>query len=301
MKNNDELLEQIIKDEFEKAAKEEEVTLLEDDSIHVPAGMKEALYLNISNKIKEIDKMETVTAEEEKEEKQPDNLYANMSEEDRKALEIGRRVMEEEARAEREGKVVRKKKRIRMYFGVAAALVFAMALGVTSMGGPEKLIKMVTQMVGEREVEKVNSSDDNLILVNEDEEEAYQKISEEFGVEPVKVMISLKDMKFGHMEFDDSLKTVELSYDIAGEKMLYLINASYTKNSFGIDVEDEVVEKFSMEVQGRNIEVKQYQVENADENRFLASFIEKKLKYYLIGTMKQEEFELILNNLHFPE
>lgn len=300
MKNNDELLEQMIKDEFEKAAKEE-VTLLEDDNIHVPAGMKEALYLKISSKIEEFDKIEVETAEEEKEEKQPDNLYANMSEEDRKALEIGRRVMEEEARAEREGKVVRKKKRIRMYFGVAAAFVFAMALGVTSMGGPEKIIKMVTQMVGDREVEKVNSSDENLILVNEDEEEAYQRISEVFGVEPVKVMISLKNMKFGHMEFDDSMKTAELSYDIAGEKMLYLINASYTKNLFGIDVEDEVVEKFSMEVQGRNIEVKQYQVENADENRFLASFIEKKLKYYLIGTMKQEEFELILNNLHFPE
>ena len=79
MKNNDELLEQMIKDEFEKAAKEE-VTLLEDDNIHVPAGMKEALYLKISSKIEEFDKIEVETSEEEKEEKQPDNLYANMSE-----------------------------------------------------------------------------------------------------------------------------------------------------------------------------------------------------------------------------
>ena len=68
MKNNDELLEQMIKDEFEKAAKEE-VTLLEDDNIHVPAGMKEALYLKISSKIEEFDKIEVETAEEEKEEK----------------------------------------------------------------------------------------------------------------------------------------------------------------------------------------------------------------------------------------
>lgn len=297
MKNNDELLEQMIKDEFEKAAKEE-VTLLEDDNIHVPAGMKEALYLKISSKIEEFDKIEVETSEEEKEEKQPDNLYANMSEEDRKALEIGRRVMEEEARAEREGKVVRKKKRIRMYFGVAAAFVFAMALGVTSMGGPEKIIKMVTQMVGDREVEKVNSSDENLILVNEDEEEAYQRISEVFGVEPVKVMLVSENMKFVNMKLDEMLQIAELFYEYDGENFIYLISASHNKDSFGYEIADKVVNKYSLNVYGKEIEIKQYQV-NEEGERYSASFKEMGLKYFLFGTMEQAEFELIVSNLHF--
>lgn len=298
MKNNDELLEQMIKDEFEKAAKEE-VTLLEDDNIHVPAGMKEALYLKISSKIEEFDKIEVETAEEEKEEKQPDNLYANMSEEDRKALEIGRRVMEEEARAEREGKVVRKKKRIRMYFGVAAAFVFAMALGVTSMGGPEKIIKMVTQMVGDREVEKVNSSNDNLILVSEDEEEAYQRITEEFGVVPVKVVLVSEDMKFINMELDEVMQTAELYYEYDGRKLVFFINASYKRESFGYGVADEVIDEYFMEVQGREIEIKKYQVAGKEEVRLSADFKEMGLKYLLTGIVEQSEFELIVNRLHF--
>lgn len=298
MKNNDELLEQMIKDEFEKAAKEE-VTLLEDDNIHVPAGMKEALYLKISSKIEEFDKIEVETSEEEKEEKQPDNLYANMSEEDRKALEIGRRVMEEEARAEREGKVVRKKKRIRMYFGVAAAFVFAMALGVTSMGGPEKIIKMVTQMVGDREVEKVNSSNDNLILVSEDEEEPYQRITEEFGVVPVKVVLVSEDMKFINMELDEVMQTAELYYEYDGRKLVFFINASYKRESFGYGVADEVIDEYFMEVQGREIEIKKYQVAGKEEVRLSADFKEMGLKYLLTGIVEQSEFELIVNRLHF--
>ena len=298
MKNNAELLEQMIRDEFEKAAKEE-VTLLEDDNIHVPAGMKEALYLKISSKIEELDKIEVETSEEEKEEKQPDNLYANMSEEDRKALEIGRRVMEEEARAEREGKVVRKKKRIRMYFGVAAAFVFAMALGVTSMGGPEKIIKMVTQMVGDREVEKVNSSNDNLILVSEDEEEAYQRITEEFGVVPVKVVLVSEDMKFINMELDEVMQTAELYYEYDGRKLVFFINASYKRESFGYGVADEVIDEYFMEVQGREIEIKKYQVAGKEEVRLSADFKEMGLKYLLTGIVEQSEFELIVNRLHF--
>lgn len=298
MKNNDELLEQMIKDKFEKAAKEE-VTLLEDDNIHVPAGMKEALYLKISSKIEEFDKIEVETSEEEKEEKQPDNLYANMSEEDRKALEIGRRVMEEEARAEREGKVVRKKKRIRMYFGVAAAFVFAMALGVTSMGGPEKVINMMKRAVGSREITQVDSSDDNLVIVDEDEEEAYEKITEEFGIMPVKILIVSENMKFVNMKLDEVMQMAELCYEYDDRKLIYFISASYKNEAFGYGVADKVIDKYLMEVQGVEIEIKKYQVAGKNEVRFSADFKNMGLKYLLTGIMEQSEFELIVNNLHF--
>lgn len=297
MKNNDELLEQMIKDEFEKAAKEE-VTLLEDDNIHVPAGMKEALYLKISSKIEEFDKIEVETSEEEKEEKQPDNLYANMSEEDRKALEIGRRVMEEEARAEREGKVVRKKKRIRMYFGVAAAFVFAMALGVTSMGGPEKIISMMKRVVGNLEVDQVDSTEENKVI-EEDESEAYQIVSEKFGVEPVRLVIISENMKFINMKFDEVLQTAELYYEYNGNKLSYLISASHKKTAFGIVIADEVIDKYTMDTHGKEIEVKKYQVVGEDVVKYSASFKEMGLKYFLYGIMEQPEFELLVENLHF--
>ncbi len=357
MKNYDELLEQRIKEEYEREAKEEEAALLKDDSIIMPSGKKEDLYLKICEEIEKLEKagkLETVedmekeeveeegkekkatvehagkvenigsvdrvdridgvnrvgrvdgaegVTESEREEKiekgQHEDLYANMSEEDRKALEIGRRVMEEAARMQKGGKVVHKKKRVRVYVGIAAALVLAMAVGVTSMGGPEKIIRLMTQMVGDRELERVDSSDDNLTLTNEEEDEAYQKIGEEFGIQPVKVVLVSEDMKFVNMKLDEVLQTAEICYEYNDKKLMYFISASYREDSFAYEVADKVIDKYIMEVDGKQIEITKYQVAGEKSVRFSADFEDMDLKYFLAGTMEQSEFELIVENLHF--
>lgn len=295
MKNLDENLEQMIKEDYMRAAAEEETVIQNDDSL-VPEGKKEAIYEKISAEIKK---------------KEKEKLFSNMSAEDRRALEIGRKILEEEARRAEEGneikeektrdevRVVRRKKRGRVYFGIAAALVLAMAMGITSMGGPETIVKMVTQIIGKREVEKVNSSENNLIIEQENEEEAYQKVKEEFNVELVRIVMVSENMKFVDMKYDEMIKTAELNYDYAGEKMHYLINASFKDESLGVDVEDEIIDKYSLQVQGRTIEIKQYQVDGKKKSRFSANFEEMGLEYFLTGTMKKSEFELIINNLHF--
>ena len=155
MKENMDRLEQAIREEFDRAAREEEASILEDDSLGVPEGVEATLFAGISEKIEAM---------------RQEDLYANMSEADKKALEIGRRVMEEEAREEARSKTRRKKRRFRMYIGLAAALVLAMAIGVNSLGGPERIIRMLTQIVGDREVVQVDSDNDNLIIVGEDSE-----------------------------------------------------------------------------------------------------------------------------------
>lgn len=299
MRNRDEKLEQMIKDDFMRAAAEEENVLLKDNSV-VPEGKKESIYEKISAEIAEM-----------KKEKQED-LYAAMSEEDRRALEIGRRILEEEARkaqeenepeeevAREEVKVVRRrKKRVRVYVAVAAALVLALSIGVTSMGGAERIIRMVTRMVGEREIEKVNSGEDNMIIVDEDEEEAYQKISEEFGIQPVRIVAISEDMNFINMKLDEVIQIAELYYNYNDEKLVYVISASHKKDSFGFKIKDRVIDKYPLKFRDKEIIIKQYQVADGETERFSASFEEMKVKYFLTGTMKKEEFELIVNNLHF--
>lgn len=319
MKNNDKMLEMMIKEEYEREAQEEEAALLEDDDIIMPAGKKEALYLKISEEIEKLEKaglkasVDTTDKikEEEKTEdqmnregkklpEQHENLYANMSEEDLKALAIGRRILEEEEKANRERKVVRKKKkRMQMYIGLAAALVLAMTAGLTSMGGPEKIIKMMTQMVGNREVEQVDSSEDNLIIVDGDEIEAYQKIGEELGVEPVRLVAVFEDIEFVSMRLDEVSQTAELYYEYKDKRLSYLISASYKKTALGFEIADDVIDEYIMDVDGKEIEIKEYQVVEGDVMRYSASFKEMGLKYFLYGIMEQSEFELIIKNLHF--
>ena len=76
-----------------------------------------------------------------------------------------------------------------MYIAVAAVLVATLAVSVSAMGGPERMVRMVRQAVGDREVEQVDSSDENLVIVEENEEEAYQQLKEIYGVEPIRIII----------------------------------------------------------------------------------------------------------------
>lgn len=286
MKGKKDQFEHMITEDFEQLAKEEEEEILKDDSIQMPEGFKESLRAKLEEQIKE---------------KEREELYSKLSEEDRLALEVGHKVLEEEKNKEVEIEVTRKKKRRKLYLTLAASLVLVMAISVTSIGGPKRIVSMMKRIVGDREVEQVDSSDDNLIIVKENEEEAYQKISEEFGVEPVKIIYLTPKMKFKRMEFDENLHTAELSYGYEEESMIYLINASYANASWGVDVEDEIVNIEERVLNGCSIEIKEYKTPKTNTKRYSASFKYNGLEYFLIGTMPGDDFNNIVNNLFFSK
>ena len=284
MKESKDQLEQIIKNEYDRLAQEEENDIQADDTIEVPEGTKESLRAKIDQQIEEMKK---------------EKIYAQLSEEDRKALELGRKIMAEEEQEKAEAKVVHKKKRFKMYFGLAAVLILVMAVGITSIGGPERIVRMLKQAVGDREVEKVTSGEDSKTDMEENEEKAYEKIKEEFGVEPVKVAQKPENMRFTRMEFDEAIQTAELYYECDDENIVYLINASYRDASWGVDVEDKIISSTKKEIEGCEIELKEYRINKSNEEKYSAKFKYEGLEYFLIGTMKKEKFEVIINNLFF--
>ena len=189
-------LEQRIAEDFKKLAQaEEEKTRKEAESekdIRMPEGTKEAVRARLDEEIKKIEDAE---------------VYDRLSEEDRRALELGRKVLREEKEKEKEkeekafeGKTRKHHRRPRrVYIAVAAVLVATLAVSVSAMGGPERMVRMVRQAVGDREVEKINSSDENLVIVEENEEEAYQEIDNLFNVEAVKLIEKPKNMIFSKL------------------------------------------------------------------------------------------------------
>ncbi|MCF2669026.1 DUF4367 domain-containing protein [Faecalicatena contorta] len=284
MKESKDQLEQIIKNEYDRLAQEEENDIQADDTIEVPEGTKESLRAKIDQQIEEMKK---------------EKIYAQLSEEDRKALELGRKIMAEEEQEKTEAKVVHKKKRFKMYFGLAAVLILVMAVGITSIGGPERIVRMLKQAVGDREVEKVTSGEDSMTIVEENEEKAYEKIKEVFGVEPVKLTQKVEKMKFNRMELDEEMQIAELFYEYKGENIVYFINASYADASLGIDVEDEVVNNSKKNIEGCEIEIKEYRTPSTNTERYSAKFKYNGLEYFLVGTMEKEAFDIIINNLFF--
>ncbi len=282
-------LEELLREEFDRIAGEEE-NVLREENISIPEETQEIIYAGIQEKIR--------AAEREKEK---ERLYAQLSEEDMKALEIGRRILEEEAAGERKVRTVKIRKRLRMCVGLAAALTLTMAIGVTSMGGPERIIQMMTRTIGDREITQIDSREDNLI-VEENEEEAYQKIGEEFGVEPVRIWNKTEEMKFIEMEYDEEIQIANLYYEYSDSTLIYLINATYRDTSLGIDIEDKIVDTNSKIIGNEEVkikaEIRKYEVQGVGQERYSAQFKYKGLEYFFIGTMDKEDFEYVLENLY---
>lgn len=281
-------LEQDLRNAYFELSDIEEKSVQQDETLEIPEGAKERVRLKMEEQIEKIRREEA---------------YTHLSEEDRYALELGRKLIKEKESAEEEKEKEKKfgrKRRRRIAAMVTAAAALTLTIGITGIGGPERAKEIVGQLVREREVEKINSDESNLTITEENEEEAYQLLSDELGTEPVRVFGLVGQMKFKQMEFDKNLQIAELYYDFGEEgKLTFLVNASYKTGSFGLDIEDEIEKEYVVEVKGEKIKVREYRVKETGERRYRASFGYRGLEYYLLGNMKQEDFDYILQNLRF--
>lgn len=110
--------------EFEEIAREEEEFLENDTSLVVPEGTKEAVLARVREQIRAYE-MEQTRKE----------AINHLSEEDREALELGRKMLKagigQNDPEEPSGKKVRcKKKPLKMYLALAAVIVCVLARGL---------------------------------------------------------------------------------------------------------------------------------------------------------------------------
>lgn len=295
MKDKKELLEQTIKEDLEKEAQEILKALETSDADKLSDEKQLELKKKIDKKIEDYEF---------------EKICNELPEEYRDALRAGMELKKQESAIDGKGETdgeeagentrrVRKKKSLRVYVALAAVMIMVLAVSISSVGDGRSLMKTIKSMVGEREVVKVNSGEDNYVIEAESEEEAYQKIKDEFGINPVKIMHVSKGMQFNRIEIDKEMHVAELYYNYKDENIVYIINCDRSKNSVGVDREDEIIEKYDMEVQGIEISVKVCQLPETDRKRYFAHFNYKEGEYFLIGVMERGEFEDILKKLYF--
>lgn len=284
-------LKEILKDQLNREAKqiEEEVGL--NDNEEIPDELKLRMKNVLDQKIRE--------REKRSEDMKRTDAYAKLSEEDQEALRLGREMMKNQSEEKKIYTIRRKKRNIRRIVALAAVLILVMAVGMTSFGGPERMLQFVKSSVGGRQVSKVNSSDKNKIIEEEDEEKAYEKIADEFGIDPVRLIWRPKGMKFEKMILDTDIQVAEVDYLYKSKRIEYFISASYGEVSWGYDNEDKKINCYYEQVGKADIEVTEYETPETERNRYVAEFEYKKMHYCFSGEMKKEEIENILKNLYF--
>lgn len=284
MTNKKDPMEQIIVDDLLKEAASIDDEVLQDETVSMPEGLKEKMKENIYAQMEAMEK---------------ERLYAQLSEEDRKALELGRKLLENSNASENEGKVVRFKKRRRVYLAVAAVAILVLAMGITSIGGAQRVIEMMKSVVGEREVVQVDTSDENYIVEIDKEEVAYQKIRDVFGVEAVKPAQWPEGTMFVEADIDEKLQTAFLRYKYKSNLINYYMSSQFVTGSWGIDVENTVTNSYQVEKNGTEIQVTEYEKPESKAKVYSAKFTYTGMDYFLIGTMEKADFEFLINNLKF--
>lgn len=227
-------------------------------------------------------------------------VLSRLSAEDQEALQLGRMLQKEREEEKRQRFARKHRMGWKRAVAVVAVMVFVLGLSITSVGGPERVLEVMQQVVGERKVTKINSDNDK-VMSSEGlaEEDAYQEIKDKLGIDPVRVLTNAKEMKFVGAEIDEMMQIANIFFDLDGNIVSYIISLSYTDQSFGSDIEDLLVDVYTYETDKVNVEVQEYLISDSDIKEYSAEFDYQKVHYQLTGIMEKEDLEEILENLHF--
>ena len=212
------------------------------------------------------------------------------------------RLSDDEKELIRLGMVYKKRRKWNKLLVLAAAVVCALAVGVTSIGGPKRVFEKFGWNIGDREQTNIDTDDERIKEPNVvTEAEAYEKIEDEFGFYPVAFDYLPQGIKFDEIIITEGAQNVYLNYmGDNQETIVYFIYPNYRAGSLGQDVEDALVDEFDKVVQDVTINVKEYLIEENQSKRCMVSY-EYQNVYYVIETNKIEKTQVveIIENLHY--
>lgn len=170
---------------------------------------------------------------------------------------------------------------------------------MVSIGGTPFFGKLWTQKIGDRKMTQVDTEredGDKNEVANNDEEQVYEEIKEKIGMDVVRFLppgfsLQVKDI-------DTALKRVCLIYENEGIVLQYQMEIQCENKSYAYDVEDEKVKKEIITVDGNNIDIIQYNLEDGEEEN-VAQFMYKDVFYTINTVMNEQSFKDLLKNLYF--
>ena len=209
-----------------------------------------------------------------------------LSEEDRKALEIGRKRMRNQ-----------KKHRWAIRFAVnAAVLVCVFLVGVSTEANRTRLINVINTWVGDEALVKVNNETDRED-VHMNENKAYAEIEETLGIKPVRFMYELKGMQFDGYEVDRKTQNAVMFYSYQDTVFFILMKQNEEGMAKGSIKDGTVKETFKVSTDIGNIEVAE--IEGNTGKKYMAEFVYNNTYYHIFCEIPKEEFVNLVSSIFF--
>lgn len=212
------------------------------------------------------------------------------------------RKQDEEQELIRLGRIYKKRRSMRKYLILAAALVLALALGITSIGG-EKISEIFQMKKYGREQTRMDSDGVIDSLNGITEEEVCQEIEDVYGFYPVTFGYLPMDMEFQDAIFSESIHQIAITYQGQDkQQMLCRIYLNYNEHTRGIDMEDGVISTSRIQLPETTVILKEQEVASDRSPRWTAEFTYQDAHYiYIFSGIEKDEVEKTVKNLNFYE
>ncbi len=207
----------------------------------------------------------------------------------------------EEEELIRLGRVYKKNyKRNRVLVAILAAAC-GLSVGITCLGGPERIVEEVRWMMAGREQTNIDTDSEDVEAQDVvTEVEAYEEIEKKFNFYPVRLNYIPKDMEFYEATIDENLQKIQLVYYQDGRTLSYTMMPNYRTGSMSVDIEDTLLEEYNIQVRDLNVRVKQYLIEENHTHRWRATFEYQDVQYSLLFIgLDEAEVTKVIENLYF--
>lgn len=193
-------------------------------------------------------------------------------------------------------KRVRPKVRVRLkaVLVAAAAMVLVVGLGIASSGSKLYVPNILQRNVGNEVTTKVNNVD--AVESGYDEEEVYQKIKEELGVIPPRLVYKPKGMLLVDYVINAEDNEAIMKYEYEECRVHIYISRYFGDSLINFQTDGELLDTVLVESCGLEVPVYKYQSQKAEEY-FMASFDYMSTYYLISGMIEQSEFQKILENI----
>lgn len=235
------------------------------------------------------DLFDRILAEAKKIEKEKTAEYRPedyLTEEDRKALEIGRKRLSQ-------GK--RHKWIMRLAVN-AAILVCVFMIGVSTEANRIKIVNVINTLVGKEALVRINNETDRE-KTNNQQEEAYAAIESQLGIKPVRFMYEVKGMEFAGYEIDNKIQTATMFYNYCNTVMTIIMRQEERGAAKGDMPDGEFGESF--DIQSDIGVINAVEIKGELGSKYMAQFIYDNTYYYIWGELPKEEYTNLISSIFF--
>lgn len=197
--------------------------------------------------------------------------------------------------------VHRKKKKRYVVLALAAVLVLVFGSVMTSVGSKSYWKVLWERIAGDEDLsyidveQMVSQNTDDL-----DEVQIYKEIWRELGISTVRWGYFPEDTYLKDYEIDKDQTKATFIYECNGKIIRYVMYMNDEDSSLGQIKIDRLISEYKMETGGGiSVSVKEYDIEDMEENRYVAEFEYDDAQYQIMGIVDEEEFIKIIENLIF--